>query len=58
MFFGTDFPMKYELMAESDTDYYFQFLGWGFHFIKDPTGKATALQIDSPRPVLAQRIEP
>ena len=58
MLIGTGWPQKYEIMAESDTDYYFQFLGWEFHFIKDASGTVTALQLDGATSILAQKINP
>ena len=58
MFQATDWPQKYEMMPESDTDYYFQFLGWEFHFIRDASGTVLALQIDTGVPILAKKIDP
>lgn len=58
MFHGTGWPLKYEMMAESETDYYFQFLGWEFQFQKDASGRIMTLKIDANgRVILAQRVE-
>ena len=48
---------KVEIMPESETDFFIEFLNQEFHFVKDAAGKVTHLEIKSDRTLKAERIE-
>ena len=47
---------KFEIIPESDKDYFIEFLNLEFHFIPDRSGKVTHLEIKGERTVKAEKI--
>jgi hypothetical protein len=48
---------KFEIMPESDENYFIEFLNLEFHFIKDTSGKVTHLEIKSDRTMKTEKID-
>ncbi|MDH4223082.1 MAG: hypothetical protein OEV55_06015 [candidate division Zixibacteria bacterium] len=53
----TGWGTSYEIIPESETDYFMRFLNQEFHFIKDATGRATRLEMGADRAIKAEKIE-
>jgi hypothetical protein len=53
----TGWGQSIEIKPESELDYFIQFLGWEFHFIKNDTGKVMCLDIAAGQKLRAERIE-
>ena len=47
---------KFEIIPESDEDYFIEFLNLEFHFIKDRSGRVTHMEIKGDRTVKAKKI--
>jgi hypothetical protein len=48
---------RFEILPESDVDYYTKFIGWEFHFVKDEAGRAKELVINANTTIRAVRID-
>jgi hypothetical protein len=48
---------KFEIIPESDENYFIEFLNLEFHFIKDTSGKVTHLEIIGQRTMKAEKID-
>ncbi|MBN1273866.1 MAG: DUF3471 domain-containing protein [Candidatus Aminicenantes bacterium] len=48
---------KFEIIPESNEDYFIEFLNLEFHFVKDPSGKVTHLEIKTDKTLKAEKID-
>jgi hypothetical protein len=53
----TGWGMKIEIVPESETDYFMEFLNREFHFVKDAAGGVTRLEIGADRALKAPRVK-
>ncbi len=49
--------LNIEVVPESETDYFIRFLGWEFHFLKDPAGIVTQVEMNLGQKVTAEKIK-